>query len=516
MASFNNEIKTRNVIPNWRSYKKTGELGEFSDVHVNSPSKGFVFPIDEYVESWRHNKSLANAGDLLSAAIMNCQKNDPDAIEAAKFVIGCKDEAPKALRRTAESLLPQKQSSLIRQATINEKLDLVFEQEESLKLRIRTLKKAKDFCCYNPIAYCELARCYIILGKSDKAEEMMNIALHLAPNHRYVSRSAARLFLHLGDNDRAHYIISHNHWIIKAPWLMATEIGINTLNNRNSRYVKKGMELINSKNYSPFSISELASAIGSIEMMNGKRKSCRSYMNTALIDPNDNSLAQAQWLVSENKDLNLNFTNTGKIHAKSEADSIIAYDANRFDDALNSGIDWIEDMPFTKRPIQFASNMAYTYVKNYSAAIRILEFGLKSNPQDATLLNNLAYAFSLDNQPNKALGALNKITKGYKSDDYLKICITATHGLAEYRSGHPREGEQLYLEAIKAANSLSISDKNELIAKALLNYIREKALARQTIDNDVTKQIEQMPTECEKDLAQLKADALDAIENNRK
>lgn len=153
MASFN-EIKTRNVIPNWRSYKKTGELGEFRDVRAKLSGEGFVFPIDDYVYDWRHNKSLAFAGDLLSAAIMNGQSNNPDAIEAAKFIIGHKDEASKLLLRTAESLLPQKQSVLVKTETINEKLNSVFEQEELLRQRIRTLKKAKDFCYYNPIVYC--------------------------------------------------------------------------------------------------------------------------------------------------------------------------------------------------------------------------------------------------------------------------------------------------------------------------------------------------------------------------
>lgn len=515
MASFN-EIKTRNVIPNWRSYKKTGELGEFRDVRAKLPGEGFVFPIDDYVEDWRHNKSLAFAGDLLSAAIMNGQSNNPDAIEAAKFIIDHKDEASKLLLRTAESLFPQKQSVLVKTETINEKLNSVFEQEESLKQRIRTLKKAKDFCCYNPIAYCELARCYTILGQQDKAEEMMNIALHLAPAHRYISRSAARLFLHLGDHDKAHYIVSHNPWIPKDPWLMATEIGINTLDNRSSRFIKKGMELISSQNYSPFSTSELASAIGSIEMMNGKRKSCRSYMNIALIDPNDNSFAQAQWLVSENKDLKLNFANTGQILAKSEADSIIAYETNRFDDALSVGIDWIEDMPFTRRPIQFASNMAYTYVKNYDAAIRILEFGLKSNPQDATLLNNLAYAYSLNNQPQKAIETLDQIPKETKSSDYLQVCIIATRGMAEYRSGNSGEGERLYLEAMKAANDLAIPEyKKELLSKALLNYIREKALAKQAIDEELVNKINKIPTGDGKDMIQLKADALAALKYNQ-
>lgn len=515
MASFN-EIKTRNVIPNWRSYKRTGELGEFKDVCSTTPNDGIIFPIDTYVEDWHRDKTLANAGDLLSAAIMNNQTNNADVINAAQFVIDHKDESTNVLFKAAESLFPKSQEKVIQNVSVQQKIDSVFEQEETIKQKIRTLKKAKDYCCYNSIAFCELARCYIILGQPDKAKEMMEIALHIAPNHRYITRSAARLYLHLGDRDKAHYIISHNPWIVKDPWLMATEIAINTLDNRNSRFVKKGMELIDSKNYSPFSTSELASAIGSVEMMNGKRKSCRSYMNAALIDPNDNSFAQAQWLMSENKDLVLDAVDPSRILAKSEAESIIAYENNHFAEALSAGIDWIDDMPFTRRPIQFASNMAYTYVKDYDAAIRILEFGLKSNPLDATLLNNLAYAYSLNNQPQKAIETLDQIPKGAKTSDYLKVCITATRGMAEYRSGNPSEGERLYLEAMNSANDLTIPEyKKVLLSKALLNYIREKALAKQAINEELVNNIEQIPTGDDKDMAQLKVDALAVLKNNQ-
>lgn len=88
--------------------------------------------------------------------------------------------------------------------------------------------------------------------------------------------------------------------------------------------------------------------------------------------------------------------------------------------------------------------------------------------------------------------------------------------MAEYRRGNSVEGERLYLESMKAANDLSIPGyKKELLSKALLNYIREKALAKQTIDEELVNKIEQIPIGDDKDMSQLKADALAALKDSQ-
>ena len=49
MASFR-ELQTRNVIPNWRSYNKTSQLGEL-DYAQSSPKSVELFPIDSSLVS---------------------------------------------------------------------------------------------------------------------------------------------------------------------------------------------------------------------------------------------------------------------------------------------------------------------------------------------------------------------------------------------------------------------------------------------------------------------------------
>ncbi len=501
MASFKEDEK-RNVVPNWRDYNKTAKLGEFGSSPIATQPLE-LFPIDEYVVAWQNNKSVSFAGDLLSAAILNGHQSNPYAIEAAKFVIAHKDEATNVLVRTAQSVIatPEEKAAAA-QLTVPQKIAQIQNQEEAVRNEIKLLKQSRDYCCYNPIAFCEMARCYVTLGQFDKAKEAMEVALHLAPNHRYICRSAARLYLHLMDEDRARYIIAKNPALLHDPWLLASEIAVNTLMGRTSRHIKKGSELIASQNYSPFSISELSSAIGSVEMINGNKKKCRSYFKTALQKPNDNSLAQARFLLSKNADLTFEFGDDIAIPNAFEADAITAYISDDYAKSLITAVDWIEDMPFTRRPVQFAANIAYSFLKDYGTAIDILDLGLKSNPNNPMLLNNKAYACALSGKTLEAERAIQEAKKLQLPPD-AQVCLIATEGLTEYRKGNIDEGRRLYTEAIQLAKS-SFPDPR-IANTALLNFTREEARADEAFDKSVLDVIDKIPNDC-KETVQLKMD----------
>jgi len=511
MASFSTG-KKRNVIPNWREYNKTAKLGEFGDCGQPLTPITTFFPIDEYVLAWQGNKTIPFAGDLISAATLNGQKDNKEAIEAAQFVLAHKDEASVALINAAESLVSTPLSSNAQRVqSLDDKLTSISSQEDISKQALKLLKRNRDFFCYNPIAYCEMARHYVNLGQLEKAKDMMDIAIHLAPQHRYICRSAARFYLHYGDEEKARYVIAHNPWVIKDPWLMASEIAINTLMGRSSRLIKKGKEIIQSNNLSPFSISELSSAIGSIEMINNNRKNCRELFRTALIRPNDNSLAQAKWLISEYNELSFDFADYSYLTNTFEADAMSAYMFDNFKGALDTAVDWIEDIPFTRRPVQFAADMAYTYVKDFPTAIAVLEHGLKANPCDAVLLNNLAYAYALNEQPDLAAQKIEE-AKRLPSDlrpADIRVCMKATEGLIEYRKGNYSEGEKLYSDAIHQA-TYELGDK-ELATKALLNYAREEIRSNPNFDTKLITMLDDIP-EDSKETKQLKSDVATAVQ----
>mgnify|MGYP001363116108 CR=1 FL=1 len=109
----------------------------------------------------------------------------------------------------------------------------------------------------NSINYVDLARDYSILGQKIKAMASIKKALALSPHNRFVLRSAVRLLTHYEDIDYAHDLIRNNPLTLIDPWVTSAEIAVSTLRGRNSRFIKKGLSLLQSKNFSDFNISDL-------------------------------------------------------------------------------------------------------------------------------------------------------------------------------------------------------------------------------------------------------------------
>lgn len=512
MSSINPK-ENRDVIPGWRSYKKTAQLGELYAMGAKENTLP-VFPIAPYIDAWAENKTIAFAGDLLSAAVLNGQTTLPEVIDAAQFVISQSD-TPRIVLEIARPIISSKVDNYVSPDTASKVIEKIERKEEFSKKLIQIIKKENIRFPYNPIAYCELARCYISLGLSTKTCEMMKIALHLAPYSRYVSRCAARLFVHLKEFDIAHRVVAHNPALRQDPWLMASEIAINSSMGRSSRFINMGKSLIASQNYSPFSCSELASAIGTLEMANGSRKKCMKFINQALIQPNDNSLAQAEWLASENNDLQFTFHDYSNLKYKAEAETRYEYFQKNYDAAFRHSVDWVHDSPYDKASVLFSSHIAYAFLKDYQSAARILNIGLVANPTETILLNNLAYVNALNGQIEEAERAMSQIyslASGNSSD--AEICLTATNGLIQFRKGHIEEGRKLYLDAITRAKESS-TDKT-LINKAILNYLREELVARSCSGSDVLEILTKLDAEQDKEMSRLRDDVLEEIQKQSK
>ena len=73
--------------------------------------------------------------------------------------------------------------------------------------------------------------------KSQKAERAIRAALQLAPNNRFVLRSAAR-FIHIGEPEIARTLLVGAEAIQSDPWLMASEIAIAEFLGKPSRLPK--------------------------------------------------------------------------------------------------------------------------------------------------------------------------------------------------------------------------------------------------------------------------------------
>ena len=143
----------------------------------------------------------------------------------------------------------------------------------------------------NPILWTNLARLYTSLGVQDKATRAMRVALSLAPENRFILRAASRLCLHQGEPEEAHQILLRAPNLTADPWLLAAEIATASARGKTSRLVKTGRNLLESPRHSPFDLSELASALGTLEIMEGNRRAAHRLITVSLGKPTENSIA---------------------------------------------------------------------------------------------------------------------------------------------------------------------------------------------------------------------------------
>ncbi len=481
----------RRVIPNWKSFSKTARLGELNS---SQPEKRVdLVSINDYIGDWNMNRSVPFAADLLSAAVSNGQMNCQEVKEAATFILAHKEDCTNSQKALASAILNSVKEK------VEQKMDEINDDNlfdcisiDAIHKKIATLKHKIIDYPYNPILYVELSRCYISIGQVDQSVLAIHKALYLGKNNRFIIRSAARLHLHLQDKEQALHVLKKNELIKNDPWLMASEISISSMLDRNSNNIKRGLTLLESGNYSSASISELASSIGTIEYFNGSTKKSKKLFHTSLIDPNDNSLAQAEWAASKSllQDVDLLNIHTLPMNRFYESCALSSFNRKEFVDSIRFASDWIEDMPFAKRPVLFASSISTTHLKEYELSEKILNIGLQANPMDPELINNIAYACAMNNEIEKAEGYLAQIKSNIVNEGEIDVCLLATRGLVDFRKGLYDSGRELYLSAIK--KSLEFKDSPNLNRTAFLNYAREELRIDPSTKKQLTPFIDQI------------------------
>lgn len=295
------------------------------------------------------------------------------------------------------------------------------------------------------LLWSELARHYLTMGSDLKARRAMECALRISgTTNRYLARSAARMFVHLDDQDRALSLLRSHKNIKRDPWLISAEIAVSGVSGKSSNLVKLGQSLVASRDASHLDTSELASAIGTIEHINGKRRSAENYFRTSLIDPTENALAQAQWAQDHQTKVNIP-DSAWTLPGSFEAQAMAARSSRKWEDMLRSAGSWLRDEPFSLRPAAVGSSVSITREHNIIGE-RFASAGLMSAPKNSLLLNNRAVSRAY---LGKLTGAFEDITIALsevnaRHDPHL----LATIGLLAYRSGHHAFGAECYLACV--------------------------------------------------------------------
>lgn len=204
-------------------------------------------------------------------------------------------------------------------------------------------------------------------------------------------------------------------------------------------------------------------------MFNGNDRRANKLFSASLEAPTDNSLAQVVWASKR--------TGLGEVNPKlltlphtSEAKTFDAHNHRCWSDVVAHARNWVADEPFSARPRQLASAVAASLLDNPALSEQIAHDGLATNPGNPGLINNVAFALVEQGKCNEALDFIAQADRQNITPVEL-ICLTATSGLALFRSGDPTEGAS----CTKPLSRPAAREKDETLKTlARLYYARER------------------------------------------
>lgn len=464
MTAFQEDID-RKVVPRWHSIDgahRDGELAPLQDKTPLDPAE-YEAELKQREEDWRRERSVSFAADLVSASVVLGRSEVAE--EAAAFLID-EPAAPPLAVALAQHLLdptPEETSSHDSDAALSPN-----ERRLQIGAAIHRLRESLAIDPRNALRWSSLARLYASIGQEDQAQQAMGVALNLAPTNRFILRSAARLSLHRNDPERAHRLVLDPARRQGDPWLVAAEIALAPLAGRTSRLIKLGRQITDSGHFSPRHTTELASALAT-EELSGSIRRARRLFGQALEAPTENTIAQVEWASRHARGLEFDpefLERPDTYEARAWASAF----KGDWEPALVDAWHWLSVQPFASAPAAFGSHQA-TLGEAYGEGTAFALAGLLANPDDVTLLNNLAYCLINLDRLDEAEDFLKNVHRWQMDDDEASV-LEATRGLLAYRRGDRETGRRLYAKTITNASSPAVR------AIAAIVLAREEVLAK--------------------------------------
>lgn len=474
MDSFASDINRR-VVPRWRQLARTRteELGSVAP--RNDAGKMSVAQLELKIAKWRIDPNVENAAEVAFAAIVAGEENAAE--EIFKYLVD-EPETPPPLRMLAGRALTGQDGK-------EEVLRSLEAQQKTAQARIAFLRQRWIHYPRNAFLRVEAARLYLTLGQTEAAISAMEIALKISPNDRYILRSAARLFVHQLDFKRAHRILRDSDRLRTDPWILAPEVALASMLKKPSQYLKQAHYQLGSKKFSPLQLSELASAVATIELENGATSKSRKLFRASMIDPTDNSLAQLFWASKLDRAVfDYRPPSSIKIANSSEANALQSAQVGNWENAAKSCEDWMYDEPFSSRPGIMGSFVSDALLGDPVRAERFAREGLHTNPGNLHLTNNLVVALSHQMRIDEAKAKFADIPKPGEGDENHPTYV-ATNGLIAFRENRIEEARALYRVAIREAEK---QRRPRTALLALIHLVKEENGIASAVAKDLAAQ----------------------------
>lgn len=464
MASFS-ERRNRQVVPRWREFATTAALGELStsasDGEDDADQTGADF-LRERLEAWESHRSIWHAADVVSAAYALDRADE--ALDAARFLQST--DAPAPLKGLAFRILNPEA------ADVRDKLGELSQVESRQVIRVMR-QRLKDEP-RNAILWIDLGRQYAVSGQIPSAARAVRLGLSLAPSNRFVVRSASRFFVHSGQLDEAHDALTAATPLLHDPWLLAAEIAVASARQKTSRVIKVARRTLDAQDFSPFALSELGAAVGTLELGSGSHRSARRLLHRVLVDPTDNALAQVEWCFASTGESEQEVEDASKrVSRPYEAVAWREFNRGHWSESAVASLNWLRDQPFSSAPAIHASFVQSAVLEDFKAATESADVGLRASRKEPMLLNNKAFSLANLGLVAEARATLDCIDRELL-DAGGSAVVSATDGLIHFRAGQPDAGRLLYERAVELAKGVSLG---RLRAMALILLAREEVLS---------------------------------------
>ena len=446
--------EARKVVPRWR------ELSRTPGVELVSSRPQKMAPIGSAVDEELNANWISAPSDWAALEIVS-----------AALVTGRSGVADEAASRLAHAHLPSGAAQIFHvyadQALTPEEetfQDASIGERDANVERVRFIRRALVDFPRNPFLYVDLARSFVTLGEIEKAAHALHVALGLAPENRYVLRSATRFFVHANRADEIWPRLKG--FGSSDPWIAASKISIADLLNRPQSGVKHAREIVERGDAAQ--TTELSAALGTLELGSGAVKKARRFFQESAKRPNDNSVAQIRWAHEE---VGLSFDRKLlDVELSFEARTSDASQQHEWKEAVANAKYWLKDEPFSARAAQVGVFICAEYMQDFDQALLFCNLGLMANPTDAVLLNNRAFS-------NANLGAIAaaevdiQVVRSRWVDTSDEIFLLATEGCIAYRKGDIHAGAELYGKSVEKALELG---RTHSAHRARLHWLYEE------------------------------------------
>jgi hypothetical protein len=431
------DYHNRQIIPRWLPHHKKILITTSSKKQSYIPTEYEIEQHNKLRDDWRMNKSISFAVQLVASADILNLTNDEYYKEALFFI--------------------KQQNNLITNNELYKNLFSfstddyydILNINQNIRKSIKDIKEKLLVCINDPILWIDLAYYYTISSCKKKAEKCIRVALSLNNYSPYIIRSAVRFFVFCQEPERALYILKNSPNLLSNPLLLSAEISVSEAFHFTTKNAKKGISLLNDGRHSCDDLAELNASIATIECNFGNLKKGKKLINNALLGPNENTLAQIQYLSKRN---NLPFSlQQFEVPCRYEANAFNNLYLHNYKDVITETKKWFDFHPFSPRPAMLFSFVNSTFFNGYEESISIIDKTFKLLPLNNLLLNNKAFALAKIGKIKEANDCIKTILSSDRneSDDLDNNTLKATMGLIAYRSGIPDEGRKLYKEAVE-------------------------------------------------------------------